>query len=195
MNDPNNDREVPDLVARAKQHALDFRFEQSCLDSVGRLLMTLACATSGPILELGTGLGVGTAWLACRTKQIVHSFETDGAIAEAAKTVLADQPHVFINHGDFNTADDTLRFALAFIDVADQKDDGQPVIDAMSDGGVIILDDFTPDWLKPAEWRKQPDERRSFWLHHPQLSSVEILTTDSTSAIVASKLHNAATPQ
>lgn len=191
MNDPNQHLPIPPLVVRAKEHARQFGFEQSCLDSFGRFLMTMACAARGPILELGTGLGVGTAWLASQSSQPIFSFETNESVAAAAKAVFADHPEVLITVGDFNTADKSLEFALAFIDVADQKDDGQPVINAMKSGGMIVLDDFTPEWLKPNDWKGQRDSRREFWLNHPQLSSVEILTTTTTAAIVASKIHAA----
>ena len=57
--------ELPDIVAAAYQRAAGAGFELSSEPEVGRLLASLAAGVpeQGRILELGTGAGVGLAWL------------------------------------------------------------------------------------------------------------------------------------
>jgi predicted O-methyltransferase YrrM len=47
------------------ERANELGFEQSCEADVGRLLAVLAAGVpgGGRILEIGTGAGVGTAWM------------------------------------------------------------------------------------------------------------------------------------
>ena len=55
----------PERVRAAMSRAAAAAFELSSEPAVGRAIMTLAAAVrqGGRILEIGTGLGVGTAWL------------------------------------------------------------------------------------------------------------------------------------
>jgi demethylmenaquinone methyltransferase/2-methoxy-6-polyprenyl-1,4-benzoquinol methylase len=55
----------PEPVREAMDRAAAAAFELSSEPAVGRAIMTLAAAVrqGGRILEIGTGLGVGTAWL------------------------------------------------------------------------------------------------------------------------------------
>lgn len=55
---------LPPLVAQAYALALASGFDRSCSEETGRLLRTLAAGKpGGRVLELGTGLGAGAAWL------------------------------------------------------------------------------------------------------------------------------------
>src|SRR5258705_12723757 len=77
---------VDSAYARAAAHG----FELSCEPPVGRLLATLAASlpAGARVLELGTGAGVGTAWLVSgllpRTDVTVTSVELDPAISAIA---------------------------------------------------------------------------------------------------------------
>src|SRR5437660_12510543 len=84
--------DVPATVEQATRAATAAGFSLSCDPGVGRLLSVLATAVKpgGAILELGTGAGVGVAWivagLAGRTDVRVVSIELDpelGAVATA----------------------------------------------------------------------------------------------------------------
>lgn len=187
MNDPTQPLPLPQLVITAKTAAADSGFTASCSDAVGNLLRTLA-TTGGPILELGTGVGVGTAWLASGTTEPIYSYEIDASTANMARELLAPAPNVEIVTGTFSDVEGG-NFAVAFVDVSEQKDNGQPVIDKMRPGGIVVLDDFTPEWKKIGDMKDRPDTRKRFWLNHPQLNSTEVLTTTDTSAIIAVKSH------
>ena len=55
---------IPDKVNEALELAQTLGFEDSCSHEFGRLIRTLvASAKPGMIAELGTGCGVGTAWM------------------------------------------------------------------------------------------------------------------------------------
>lgn len=55
----------PQLVSRALTVARRSRFDRSCTAEVGRLLAVLAgTVRGGTVGEIGTGCGVGAAWMA-----------------------------------------------------------------------------------------------------------------------------------
>ncbi|HVK24318.1 MAG TPA: hypothetical protein VM677_23430 [Actinokineospora sp.] len=84
--------ELPKTVIAAMARADAARFAYSCDDDAGRLLATLSAAVppGGRILELGTGVGVGTAWIVhgvgARTDVTAVSVEVDPSIATVAKS-------------------------------------------------------------------------------------------------------------
>ena len=56
--------DVPELVQRALEASRKEAFDKSCTPPVGRLLELFAAAAGpGTVAELGTGCGVGSAWL------------------------------------------------------------------------------------------------------------------------------------
>ena len=57
---------TPEEISRLiPRHAQELSFEASSNPETGRLLAVLAASkTAGRILELGTGMGAGLAWLA-----------------------------------------------------------------------------------------------------------------------------------
>ena len=81
---------VPPLVAAATARARQAGFPMSCHPAVGRLLAVLAAhlPEGARVLELGTGTGVGTAWMVSglmpRTDVSVTSVEKDPGTAAAA---------------------------------------------------------------------------------------------------------------
>lgn len=56
--------DVPEVVQRALDASRKEGFDKSCTPPVGRLLELFAAAAGpGTVAELGTGCGVGSAWL------------------------------------------------------------------------------------------------------------------------------------
>jgi predicted O-methyltransferase YrrM len=113
--DPNQGRAVPHIVRRAHAAALEHGFTQSCTDAVGRLLATLAASASGPILELGTGVGVSTAWMSTTARQPIITVERDETTAGIARTVLQELSNVDVVHGVFNDVRSHGPFTFAFV--------------------------------------------------------------------------------
>ena len=81
---------MPPLVQDAVARAREAGFALSCDPAVGLLLATLAAhlPAGARVLELGTGTGVGTAWITTgllpRTDVTVVTVEKDPATAALA---------------------------------------------------------------------------------------------------------------
>lgn len=180
---------LPALVEKAKQLASSQGFDHSCLDEVGMLLSMLAGqVTAGPMLELGTGCGVGTAWMASSSAADLYSIDHDAALISRVQSLFSHQPRIHLLCGDWTRALDYGPFRLIFVDVKAAKASADQVVTACGPGGLVLLDDLTPEELWPDDWKGKPDNVREQWLHHPQLKSLEIRTSRQHSAILASKL-------
>ena len=173
---------VPALVGRARAAAADLGFERSCRDEDGRLLHVLAGRRGiERVAEVGTGTGVGTAWLASALPPGVPLFsaEIDPRLAQAAAELFADDPDVHVLTGDWRLALlPHAPFDLLFADGGGAKDDPDAVLGLAAPGATIVMDDFSAD-------RKRPDPRREGWLTHPRLAAVEIGTGQTAQVIVA----------
>ena len=133
------------------------------------------------VAEIGTGTGVGTAWLAAALPPGVPLFgaELDPRRAAGAAAIFAADPDVHVLEGDWRAVlPPHAPFDLLFVDVGEAKDDPDAVLGLTAPGSTLVLDDFTAG-------EGRPDERRRRWLEHPRLVAVEIGTGSSTSAIVA----------
>ncbi len=190
MTDVYTDRGIPDLVRQRKEAAFNEGFEHSCTDEAGRLLSVLAAQVGqGRILEIGTGLGVGSAWIlsdispGAELVSIDSSFEriekVRGGIQHKQATYL---------HGDWKEAAGHGPFQLIFADAAAAKQkEGEDLIKMLDQNGVLFMDDFTPEEHFPEEWKGKPDTVRDFWFHHPLMASAEILLTSTSAAIIEVK--------
>jgi predicted O-methyltransferase YrrM len=173
---------VPALVVRARAAAAHLGFERSCGDDDGRLLHVLAGRRGiERVAEIGTGAGVGTAWLASALPPGVPLFsaEIDSRVAQAAAELFAPDPvHVLV--GDWReTLPPHAPFDLLFVDGGGAKDDPDAVLGIATPGATIVMDDFSASW-------NGPDPRREVWFGHPRVVAVEVGTGgDGSRAIVA----------
>jgi predicted O-methyltransferase YrrM len=170
------------------------RFERSSIPEVGRLLAALVAQRSaGRIAEIGTGCGVGAAWIASALGPgaFFVTVETDEERAGAVARLFADRPNIRVLHGDWH---DLLPpqgpFDLLFFDGGHWKSgdvaaESEQALALVAPGGTVLVDDMTPEALWPEEWRGKPDPAREFWLGEPRLRAAEILTTPQTAAILA----------
>ena len=155
--------ETPPLVVRALALAAAEGFEKSCKPEDGALLHVLAArrgiARAG---EIGTGAGVGAAWIVSGLQPRVPFFtaELDPDLAARASELFADDPNVVVLAGPWRASlPAEAPFDLLFVDAHDAKDDVEAVLGLLAPGGTAVLDDF---WNDPA----LPDSRRDAWLHH-----------------------------
>ena len=58
--------------------------------------------------------------------------------------------------------------------------DGEQVVGLLAPGATIVMDDLTPG-------RELHDAVREFWLNHPEIAALELLTTPQTAAIVGTR--------
>ena len=184
---------TPPEVLRALSFAEDSGFTNSCTPEVGRLLRVLtAAAGPGVIAELGTGCGVGAAWLlsGLRDDQTFISVDADEARQAQVERLLERKNARFLA-GDWRGALHEGPFSLVFADVSEAKDEGHgEVVAATAPGGLIVLDDFTPEKHWPEAWRGKPDRRRERWFGDTRLLTTEILVTERAAVLLAVKVDN-----
>jgi predicted O-methyltransferase YrrM len=149
----------------------------SSLPQVQRLLAVLAAGRR--CAETGTAFGEGAAAIASTAASLV-TVESDPERASVARGRLKGLTNVELHIGDWrDVLPHHAPFEFLFFD-AGQIDKSPGVIDLLAPGALLVKDDLTPG-------RPGPDAVRSFLLDHPELVAVEIMTTPSTAAIVATK--------
>jgi predicted O-methyltransferase YrrM len=116
----------------------------------GSLLRTLAASKpSGRFLELGTGTGVGTAWLLAgmdAASRLV-SVDTDPAVQEVAKRHLGHDPRVSFHLGDGADVLEkaTERYDLIYADAWPGKFTYlDRALSLLKSGGIYVIDDLLP---------------------------------------------------
>lgn len=179
----------PVKVQQCMELATQQHFTSSCLSEVGMVLQLLA---SNPqirsVAELGTGCGVGTAWLSSCSTAKIHTIDHNKTLYSEVSKLFRDITTVHVHCGPWT---DVLRYApfdLIFVDIAQAKiEQGEAVIDSLMAGDMVLLDDLTPKEFWPPEWIGRVDPVRQFWLTHPQLLSIELQTSKEHSLIVARK--------
>lgn len=171
------------MVAAAQARAARSGFRLSSDDGVGQLLAVLAGGVpeGGRVLELGTGAGVGTAWIvsgldgAGRADVSVVTVESDPRMAELARS--GDWPAwVELVEGEVLAELGGLgEFDLVFADAQGGKWEGlDRTIGVLRPGGVLVVDDMRPQqWWTDAQRSKQEMVRRTL-LGHPDLDAIEL---------------------
>jgi predicted O-methyltransferase YrrM len=171
----------PQPVAHATTLAHRAGFTMSCEPDTGALLAVLAAAvpTGGRILELGTGAGVGTAWLihglAARTDVELVTVDNDQATADlAARAAWPSYVRPIIGDAvDVTAREDT--FNLIFADAQGGKWHGlDTTIAALRPGAHLLVDDMTPPHFANTHHEHKTSEVRTGILDHPDLISVPI---------------------
>jgi demethylmenaquinone methyltransferase/2-methoxy-6-polyprenyl-1,4-benzoquinol methylase len=131
------------------------------------------------VLELGTGAGVGTAWIVSalqpRTTVTVTTVEQDPQTAALAAQE-AWPGFVELRCADaLETMNGAGQFDLIFADAQGGKWEGlDRTIAALGPHGMLVVDDMTatPEW--PAEQRARQDVVRRTLLSSPLLTSIEL---------------------
>lgn len=175
------DELTPPLVRQAMARARESGFPYSCELEVGRLLATLAAhlPAGSRVLELGTGTGVGTAWITSallpRANVTVLSVEKDPATAALA--ARGDWPgFVELRCADaLAVLGEAGQFDLIFADAQGGKTEGlDRTIAALAPHGLLVVDDMTPLPGWDAELRARQAEVRQALLTSPLLTCVEL---------------------
>lgn len=175
------------------------RFERSSIPEIGRLLAVLAASRPrGRLAEIGTGTGVGSAWVASAMGEEASfvTVEIDDDRAAASERLFAGLPNVRVLHGDWHEVlPPEAPFDLLFFDGGGWKRspphqmraESERALELVSAGGVVAMDNLTPEHLWPSDGPDWPAALREFWLRNEALTATEILTTPDTSAILAVK--------
>jgi predicted O-methyltransferase YrrM len=159
--------------------AADFRM--SCEERTGALLAALAAAKpGGGMLELGTGAGVGTAWLlhGMSPDARLLSVDADPRVQAIATARLGGDPRVRFVSADVDAWLDSYcgpRFALAYVDCPPGKffrlDD---VLRLLEPGGLYIVDDLRPQATWPPGHQASVDALLSLTARLPGLLTVPL---------------------
>ncbi|HEY1248209.1 MAG TPA: class I SAM-dependent methyltransferase, partial [Nitrososphaera sp.] len=178
----------PPVVADAKRRGNELRFSQSCEDQVGRLLSVLACAvpSGGRILEIGTGAGVGTAWITAglgeRTDCEVVSVEINPQLSEATRKWPWPSYVQILTTNGLDALGKLGTFNLVFADAGPIKYNYMAsVLKILRPGGLLVIDCVRTSEVQNAE----KDALRRSLLYHPELNAVEMEW--STGVILATK--------
>ena len=171
---------TPRLVEEALAEAARTGFTRSCSAETGRLLQVLAGARGlERVAEIGTGCGVGAAWILSALDPGVTFFtvELDPRRAAAATALLTDDPAATVLQGDWR---DVLAaeapLDLLFADGGRAKYQ-EELVGLLSPGGMLVLDDLTPGY-------PDPDPARELWLAHPRVVAVELQVSAREAVIV-----------
>ena len=171
---------MPPLVERAHALAARLGFERSCSDEAGRLLHALASQRDrSRVGEIGTGAGVGAAWILAGLPPDVPfvTVEPDGERAAAAAELLAADGNARVLQGGYELLAAEAPFDLLFADARPAKHDPS-LVGLLAPGGTLVLDDLTPG--RPV----RGDPLRELWLRHPRLTAVELQLSTREAAIV-----------
>lgn len=180
------------VVVEAKERAHAERFGSSCTDEVGRLLAVLAASVrpGGHILEIGTGAGVGTAWIVSglggRTDVSLLSTEIDDALLAAVRG--ADWPdYVAFRAAVAGTwPADHARADLLFLDASEVKYRTiDTALDRLAPGGIVVIDDLDHDL---ADYEEQKITKGRLRLHLANRADLVVLELNwATGVIIAAR--------
>jgi predicted O-methyltransferase YrrM len=144
---------LADLLREAE--ALDFRLSSEPL--TGSLLRTLAASKpGGTLLELGTGVGVGTAWLLAGLSAGARllSVDSDARVQEVARRHLGGDPRLAFHTEDAAALLGRLTpgtFDLIFADAWPGKFSHlDEALRVLRPGGLYVVDDLLPQPTWPA---------------------------------------------
>ncbi|HSZ43480.1 MAG TPA: class I SAM-dependent methyltransferase [Trebonia sp.] len=201
--------EVPPLAARARALATEVGFAltreealreagdgdgdkgaphpSASLPGVGRFLAMLAAGCAGGLIgELGTGTGVGAAWIvsAMPADARLITVEIDPERAAAARGLFAGDPRVRVLTGDsLDLIAAHAPFDLLFADGG--VGDRARLVDLLAIGGRIVADDVTPQAaLPPDSPFRDHDPKREFFFGDPRLVSVEVVLPDLRNSLL-----------
>jgi predicted O-methyltransferase YrrM len=193
--------EFPPLVSRALGHARQAGFlltreeagpdrPSACLPGVGRFLAVLAAGcTGGRIGELGTGAGIGTAWIAGAMPSdcALITAEIDERLASGARELFAEDRRVEVIAGDaVRVMSSRGPFDLLFADSGVR--DGAVfalLVGLLRIGGRIVMDDVTPQRALPADSPlRASDVKRQFFTGEPRLVTTEVVLPDLQNSLL-----------
>lgn len=211
--DPQYQTLLPDLVNRARDgahrigvHVMDdgrpandkerTGSSPSCsIPEMGALLATIVAAKPrGRFLETGAGAGVGAAWMAgaLTTGATLTACEINAERAAYVAEIFAGRDDVSVIAGDWTVALAAADpFDVVFLDGAPShwldRDNWDAALGFVAPGGVILMDDVTPEELWPESWRGKPDPKREFMLRNPALLGAEVRLTGRAGALIATR--------
>ncbi len=126
-------------------------FTMASEPKTGALLSVLAASKpGGRLLELGTGTGIGTAWMlsGMNAAARLDTVDVDGTVMEIARRHLGSDPRVTFHHMDgaeFIARSTKDRYDLIYADAWPGKfSQLDEALELLSVGGIYFIDDLLP---------------------------------------------------
>jgi len=180
---------LPAIRAAAARHG----FAMSCDHEVGLLLAELAASkVGGRLLELGTGVGAGTAWLleGMRPGSSLMTVEIDPTLQAVAESVLGAERTTYVcaDGAAWLERYDGPSFDLIFADTWPGKFTGlDRALALVAVDGSYVVDDLCPQPTWPADHARAVGDLVSVLRRHPEFRTVERLDLGS-GVLVASRI-------
>lgn len=148
----------PPQLPFLKEKTRALEFNMACEDTAGVLLRTLAASKrGGRLLELGTGTGIGTAWLLDgmdRTSRLL-TVDISAEYQEVARAAFRDDHRLDIltcDASEFLRQQPANSFDLIFADAMPGKfTQLDEALALVAPGGFYVVDDLLPQENWPAD--------------------------------------------
>lgn len=157
MNETEN-LQLPKILADLETATQQYGFKLSSERLTGSLLRTLAATKPGGMfLELGTGTGVGCAWLldGMDEHSQLMTVDEDAGLLELAKQHLAHDPRISFHHSDCLKFVSSLKnetFDFIFADTyAGKFFNFEDAYALLKPHGMYIVDDMLPQYTWPED--------------------------------------------
>jgi len=141
----------PAALSRITRSSAEIGFTLASEPRTGSLLRTLAAAKpGGHLLELGTGTGVGTAWLldGMDPEARLETVDSDPVVLDIARRFLGRDHRVTFHHAEgaeFLNQGQSAQFDLIFADAWSGKyADLDAALRVLRPGGMYVIDDLLP---------------------------------------------------
>lgn len=151
-------RDLPPVLEAIHRDTQQLGFTMASDPQTGSLLRTLAATKpGGQFLELGTGTGIGTAWLLAGMDASARltSVDNDTSVLEIARRHLGQDPRVtfhLADGADFLTRLAPFSFDFVYADTWPGKfTDLDRALDLLRVGGIYLVDDLLPQPSWPAD--------------------------------------------
>jgi predicted O-methyltransferase YrrM len=182
--------ELPPLVSAALSLSGRRGFVSATRNETGRLLATLAASRTGTLGEVGTGCGVGSAWLrsGATDDTLIVTAESDPQLAKVVAELFAEDGRIEVLSADWSALIERGPFSLLFVDAREAKLSARDVIaEAVEPGGFVVLDDFTPSMVWPPMYEGRVDTVRQEWLQDKRFTTVEVMVAPDAAVLLATK--------
>lgn len=159
---------LPCQVEQLLKESFLIDFQMACEDTVGAFLRVLAASKrDGNFLEIGTGTGVGTAWILDGMDASSHltSIDINPIVQAVANKILGDDPRltlIQIDGAEYLRSLAENYLDLIFVDFRPGKFfDRDLAFRALKQGGFYFVDDLLPQSTWPVDHQSRVD---SFFL-------------------------------
>lgn len=211
-----NDREIeqtPTVLDAILNDTRRIGFAMGSELQTGSLLRTLAaCKPGGRFLELGTGTGLGTAWLlsGMDANARLDSVDNDAAVVEVARRHLGHDPRVafhIADGADFLQRLNHSQFDFIYADTWPGKFTHlELALSSLRVGGIYFVDDLMPQPSWPEEHAPKVTALISELMNRRDFINSKLswasglmilvrVSADESTAISRSKYHRSSAPR